>query len=61
MPTIKTYCKGAPFYNAFIRPYPVFHDEERGQSDAHRAQRTVTASTFALWVCIVFLIMMSHG
>jgi hypothetical protein len=22
MRTIKTYFKGAPFYNAFIRPYP---------------------------------------
>jgi hypothetical protein len=23
MRTIKTYCKGAPFYNAFLRSYPV--------------------------------------
>jgi hypothetical protein len=23
MRTIKTYSKGAPFYNAFLRPYPV--------------------------------------
>jgi hypothetical protein len=34
MRTIKTYFKGAPFYNAFLRPYPqiVFFIEHSGSS-----------------------------
>jgi hypothetical protein len=40
--TIKTYCKGAPFYNAFLRRYPV----QVGEVDNFRVRRNTGTTRF---------------